>query len=185
MAKTGEASFEIYKDVAGEFRFRLRAPNGKIVAVGEGYDTKASCVDGVNALKEYSIATVKDLTIGETTLILDEPPRNVKKQSTIAFSGRLIGAITGEGIPEAKIDICDRDRPFTKDDHVASGKTRGDGTVLTDFKIVFYVEEMKAIFTHDLRDPDATPSLERTISYIHGTLTYRIYGDELALWKTL
>jgi uncharacterized protein YegP (UPF0339 family) len=138
MAKTGEASFEIYKDVAGEFRFRLRAPNGKIVAVGEGYDTKPSCVNGINALKEHSSAAIKDLTIGETTLILDEPPRNVKKHSTIAFSGKLIGTITGEGIPEAKIDIYDSDRPLTKDDHVASGKTRGDGT----FDIEWHAKKM-------------------------------------------
>ncbi len=126
--KAGEASFEIYKDAVGEFRFRLRAPNNKIVAVGEGYETKTGCINGVNALKEHSRAAIKDLTIGETTLILDEPPRNLKKGSTIAFSGKLIGADTGEGIPKAKVDIFDSDRSFTKDDYLASGNTRNDGT---------------------------------------------------------
>jgi len=27
--------FEIYKDSKGKFRFRLKAPNGEIIAVGE------------------------------------------------------------------------------------------------------------------------------------------------------
>ena len=36
--------FEVYTDKAGEFRFRLKAKNGEIIAVGEGYKTKASCL---------------------------------------------------------------------------------------------------------------------------------------------
>lgn len=126
--KAGEASFEIYKDAAGKFRFRLRTPNNKIVAVGEGYETKTDCINGVNTLKEHSRAAIKDLTIGETTLVLDEPPRNLKKGSTIAFSGKLIGTDTGEGIPRAKVGIFESDRSFTKDDYMASGNTRKDGT---------------------------------------------------------
>jgi len=132
--KVGEASFEIYKAAAGKFRFRLRAPNSKIVAVGEGYETKAGCINGINALKEYSDAAIKDLTIGETTLILDEPPRNVKKDSAIAFSGKLIGADTGEGIPRAKIDLYESDRPLLKDDYMASGHTRSNGTFNIEWK---------------------------------------------------
>lgn len=44
--------FEIYKDKAGEYRFRLKAPNGEIIAVGEGYTTKASCLNGIESIKE-------------------------------------------------------------------------------------------------------------------------------------
>ena len=33
----GNPKFEIYKDKAGEFRFRLKAANGQIIATGEGY----------------------------------------------------------------------------------------------------------------------------------------------------
>ena len=39
--------FEIYKDKAGEFRFRLKARNGEIVLVSEGYKKKDSCINGV------------------------------------------------------------------------------------------------------------------------------------------
>ncbi len=35
------AKFEIFRDRAGEYRFRLKAPNGGIIAVGEGYAGRA------------------------------------------------------------------------------------------------------------------------------------------------
>lgn len=38
---------EVYEDKRGAFRFRLKARNGQIVAVSEGYTTHASCLDGV------------------------------------------------------------------------------------------------------------------------------------------
>ncbi len=43
--------FEVYQDKAGEFRFRLKARNGQIVAVGEGYKKKASCLNGIESVK--------------------------------------------------------------------------------------------------------------------------------------
>ena len=44
--------FEVYTDKAGEFRFRLKARNGQIVAVGEGYKKKASCLNGIESVKK-------------------------------------------------------------------------------------------------------------------------------------
>ncbi len=44
--------FEVYKDKAGEFRFRLKAKNGEIVAVSEGYKAKASCLKGIESVKK-------------------------------------------------------------------------------------------------------------------------------------
>ena len=43
--------FEVYVDKAGEFRFRLKARNGEIVAVGEGYKAKASCLNGIDSIR--------------------------------------------------------------------------------------------------------------------------------------
>ena len=43
--------FEVYMDKAGEFRFRLKAKNGEIVAVGEGYKAKASCLNGIDSIR--------------------------------------------------------------------------------------------------------------------------------------
>ncbi len=48
--------FEIFKDNAGEFRFRLKAPNGEIIAASEGYTVKASCRDGIESVKKYAPA---------------------------------------------------------------------------------------------------------------------------------
>ena len=43
--------FEVYTDKAGEFRFRLKARNGQIIATGEGYKQLASCLNGVDSIK--------------------------------------------------------------------------------------------------------------------------------------
>ncbi len=44
--------FEVYEDKGGEFRFRLKAANGQIIAVSEGYKAKASCLKGVESVKK-------------------------------------------------------------------------------------------------------------------------------------
>lgn len=44
--------FEVYADKAGEYRFRLKAKNGQVVATSEGYKTKASCLNGVESVKK-------------------------------------------------------------------------------------------------------------------------------------
>ena len=44
--------FEMYEDKAGEFRFRLKARNGEIIATSEGYKTKASCENGIDSVKK-------------------------------------------------------------------------------------------------------------------------------------
>jgi len=43
--------FEVYTDKAGEFRFRLKARNGEIIATGEGYKAKASCLNGIDSIR--------------------------------------------------------------------------------------------------------------------------------------
>lgn len=43
--------FEVYTDKAGEFRFRLKATNGQVIAVSEGYTTHANCLNGVESVK--------------------------------------------------------------------------------------------------------------------------------------
>ncbi len=44
--------FEIYADKKGELRFRLKATNGQIVAVSEGYKSMAACVNGIESVKK-------------------------------------------------------------------------------------------------------------------------------------
>jgi len=49
-----EGKFEIYTDKKGEWRFRLKAENGKVVSVSEGYKTKESCIDTINSIKKFT-----------------------------------------------------------------------------------------------------------------------------------
>ena len=44
--------FELYADKKGEFRFRLKAKNGQIIATGEGYKAKAGCKNGIESIKK-------------------------------------------------------------------------------------------------------------------------------------
>ena len=44
--------FEMYEDKGGEFRFRLKARNGEIIATSEGYKTKASCENGIESVRK-------------------------------------------------------------------------------------------------------------------------------------
>ncbi len=44
--------FEIYQDKRGDFRFRLKASNGEIVATSEGYTAKSSCKNGIESVKK-------------------------------------------------------------------------------------------------------------------------------------
>jgi uncharacterized protein len=55
--------FEVYTDAAGKFRFRLKAGNGEIIAVGEAYETKASALNGIESIKKNAAeAAVVDQT---------------------------------------------------------------------------------------------------------------------------
>jgi uncharacterized protein YegP (UPF0339 family) len=153
----------VYKDRDGKYRFRLRAPNNKILVVGNEYKTKTACINGVNAVKRYSSAEIKDLTsnypqpqkpkdlsseiqaraktlgVASTILFLENPtpdfPR-VAKGTPILFQGQLKSGSTG--ISGAKIVICEHDRSFMNDDHIANVLTREDGT----FAITWEAQEM-------------------------------------------
>ena len=50
--KMANPKFEMYEDKGGEFRFRLKARNGEIIATSEGYKAKASCENGIESVKK-------------------------------------------------------------------------------------------------------------------------------------
>ncbi len=55
--------FEVYTDKSGRFRFRLKASNGEIIAVGEAYSSKAACMKGIQSVKRNAPnSTVVDIT---------------------------------------------------------------------------------------------------------------------------
>lgn len=54
--------FEVFKDAQGEFRFNLKAPNGEIIAISEGYTSKAGCLNGIESVKKNApIAEVVEI----------------------------------------------------------------------------------------------------------------------------
>ena len=44
--------FTLFMDKAGEYRFNLKALNGQIIAVSEGYTTKDACENGIASVKK-------------------------------------------------------------------------------------------------------------------------------------
>ena len=50
--KVKHPKFEVYNDKKGEFRFRLKATNGEIIATSEGYASKPSCMNGIASVQK-------------------------------------------------------------------------------------------------------------------------------------
>ena len=75
--------FEVYKDKAGEFRFRLKAGNGQNILASEGYSKKASCMNGIESVKKNS--QNPDRFICKTT------PSGKTTFSLTATNGQVIG----------------------------------------------------------------------------------------------
>ncbi len=53
--KCKHPKFEVYEDKSGEFRFRLKATNGEVIATSEGYTAKAGCMNGVESVKKNAV----------------------------------------------------------------------------------------------------------------------------------
>ena len=59
-----DAKFEINKDEAGEFRFKLVAINGETIAVSEGYTSKEGALKGIESVKQNAAeAVIEDKTV--------------------------------------------------------------------------------------------------------------------------
>lgn len=147
-----KARYQIYKDVGGKYRFRLRAANNKIVVVSEAYDSKQSCQQGIEAVKENCGAGIEDLTpikinekrteknveqctgIEDTGIAMTAPPNVVESGSVVTFEGWLVNSETGEGIENATINILEHDRSFLADKLLVSGVTKKDGGFSIDWK---------------------------------------------------
>jgi hypothetical protein len=54
--------YEIYRDRAGKFRWRLKASNGQEIASGQGYESKEDCMEGVKSVKKNARSKIVDMT---------------------------------------------------------------------------------------------------------------------------
>ena len=61
------ATFEIYQDARKEYRWRLKAANGQVIATsGQGYKAKTDCRHGIDLIqKEAASARVEEETAKE------------------------------------------------------------------------------------------------------------------------
>ena len=46
------AKFEVFKGKSGDFRFRLKAANGKVICQGQGYKSKDACMKGIDSIRK-------------------------------------------------------------------------------------------------------------------------------------
>ena len=54
--------FEIYQDAKGDYRFRLKATNGQVIATGQGYKSKTACMKGIDSVRKNAPdATLKEV----------------------------------------------------------------------------------------------------------------------------
>lgn len=44
-------TFELYTDRSGEYRFRLKAGNGEVIAISEGYSSKSAALNGIDSVR--------------------------------------------------------------------------------------------------------------------------------------
>ncbi len=51
--------FELYKDKAGEFRFRLKAGNGETILASEGYKRRASANNGIESVRKNAASDAR------------------------------------------------------------------------------------------------------------------------------
>jgi uncharacterized protein YegP (UPF0339 family) len=144
--------YEVFMDTASKFRFNLSASNGEIIAASEAYESKQSCMNGIEAVKNSCDAEIEDLTVdqvteeaaeapveaaagaGDTTIMMSCPPTSVDLNSMVTFEGKLTDTDTGKGVGGAEIGICERDRSFMGDDVLVSGMTDKDGTFRIEWK---------------------------------------------------
>jgi len=68
--------FEIYKDKGSQFRFRLKAGNGEVIAVGESYPDKKSAQKGIASIQKSAPAAV----IIDTTIVKAEEKKPAAKK---------------------------------------------------------------------------------------------------------
>ena len=57
------SKYQVFKDVAGKYRFRLKAENSKIVVVSEAYEQKAGVMNGVRSVQINCQSKIEDKTI--------------------------------------------------------------------------------------------------------------------------
>ena len=103
--------FEIYKDKAEEFRFRLKAGNGQTILTGEGYKAKDGVLNGIESVKnnagDPSRYEVKEAKNGNPYFVLKAANHQVIGQSEVFSSAAACDngmSSVANNAPDATID---------------------------------------------------------------------------------
>jgi uncharacterized protein len=94
--------FELYTDAAGKYRFRLKAGNGEIIAVGEAYGSKTAAMNGIDSIKRQAAeAQVHDMTSdmpnkpGQSQSPKPSAHKPAKPKQPVGMSGGMSGGGSG------------------------------------------------------------------------------------------
>ncbi|MBY6137450.1 YegP family protein [Leisingera sp. XS_AS12] len=103
--------FELYRDKAGEYRFRLKAGNGENILGSEGYKQKASAENGIASVRKNAVDDAryerKETAAGKFMFNLKASNGQVigSSQSYTSASGRDNGIESvKKNAPDAKLD---------------------------------------------------------------------------------
>ncbi|MGB3732789.1 YegP family protein [Microbacterium sp.] len=50
--------YELYQDKGGDWRFRLKAGNGEVIATGQGYASKSGALNGIDSVRRNADSEV-------------------------------------------------------------------------------------------------------------------------------
>jgi uncharacterized protein YegP (UPF0339 family) len=53
--------FELYQDKGGDWRFRLKAGNGEVIATGQGYASKSGALNGIDSVRRNADSEVVEV----------------------------------------------------------------------------------------------------------------------------
>ena len=97
----GEAKFEIYKDKAGDYRFRLVSEDGKTFFASDSFPTKEDCIEQIELYKKLvNQASIEDRIERAQFLMSETVPEvfHLKVGQPVALGEEIIAQKNRDGL---------------------------------------------------------------------------------------
>jgi len=134
--------FQMFKDAAEKFRFRILAENGEIVAASEAYEAYANCIKGINSVKKNCASEIEDLTINDRKVL--HPKYQIFKDAAEKYrfhlkasNGEIIAASEGYETKDSAltgINVVKRSDNAEIDDSAVIGMAIEEPVIYSDVK---------------------------------------------------
>ncbi len=134
--------FQMFKDAAEKFRFRVLAENGEIVAASEAYEAYANCIKGINSVKKNCDSEIEDLTINDRKVL--HPKYQIFKDAAEKYrfhlkasNGEIIAASEGYETKDSAltgINVVKRSGNAEIDDSAVIGMTMEEPVISREVK---------------------------------------------------